>query len=106
MVDPETGRRSLYVNKLYTRSIVGLYVSQFWSNRPDLRVKSCTVWVVRRRKEESQMLLAYLFAQTDVPEIQVILPTAPAVSNEGPRSRVLVPLPAVSWPCRCSVRAT
>ena len=29
------------------------------------------------------MLLAYLFAQTDVPEIQVILPTAPAVSNEG-----------------------
>ena len=29
---------------------------------------------------------------------QVILPTAPGVSNEGPRSRVLVPLPAVSWP--------
>jgi len=27
--------------------------------------------VVRRRKEESQMLLAYLFAQTDVPEIQL-----------------------------------
>ena len=29
---------------------------------------------------------------------QVILPPAPGVSNEGPRSRVLVPLPAVSWP--------
>ena len=29
---------------------------------------------------------------------QVILPPAPAVSNEGPRSRVLVALPAVSWP--------
>ena len=29
---------------------------------------------------------------------QVILPTAPGVSNEGPSSRVLVPLPAVSWP--------
>ena len=29
---------------------------------------------------------------------QVILPTASGVSNEGPRSRVLVPLPAVSWP--------
>ena len=30
--------------------------------------------------------------------VQVILPPAPGVSNEGPRSRVLVPLPAVSWP--------
>ena len=29
---------------------------------------------------------------------QVILPPAPGVSSEGPRSRVLVPLPAVSWP--------
>ena len=29
---------------------------------------------------------------------QVILPTAPGVSNEGPRSRVLGLLPAVSWP--------
>ena len=29
---------------------------------------------------------------------QVILTPAPGVSNEGPRSRVLVPLPAVSWP--------
>merc|ERR1712091_731879 len=28
---------------------------------------------------------------------QVILPTAPGVSNEGPRSRVLGLLPAVSW---------
>eukprot|EP01045_Picozoa_sp_COSAG04_P000679 COSAG04_NODE_18_length_39571_cov_50.788128_9_plen_81_part_00 len=28
---------------------------------------------------------------------QVILPTAPGVSNEGPRSRVLALLPAVSW---------
>ena len=31
-------------------------------------------------------------------EQQVILPTAPGASNEGPRSRVLVLLPAVSWP--------
>ena len=30
--------------------------------------------------------------------LQVILPPASGVSNEGPRSRVLVPLPAVSWP--------
>ena len=29
---------------------------------------------------------------------KVIVPTAPAVSNEGPRSRVLGLLPAVSWP--------
>ena len=29
---------------------------------------------------------------------QVILPTAPAVSNEGGSSPLLVPLPAVSWP--------
>ena len=29
---------------------------------------------------------------------QVILPPAPAVSNEGPSSRLLGPLPAVSWP--------
>ena len=29
---------------------------------------------------------------------QLILLTAAGVSNEGPRSRVLVPLPAVSWP--------
>ena len=51
--------------------------------------QSCTFWVVRRRKEESQMLLAYLFAQTDVPEIQVILPPAPVVSNEGRSSPLL-----------------
>ena len=30
--------------------------------------------------------------------LQVILPPASEVSNEGPSSRVLVPLPAVSWP--------
>ena len=30
--------------------------------------------------------------------VQVILPTASGVSNEGPRSRVLVLAPAVSWP--------
>ena len=30
--------------------------------------------------------------------IQVILPTAPGVSNEGPSSRLLVLVPAVSWP--------
>ena len=30
--------------------------------------------------------------------LQVILPTAPAVSNEGRSSELLVPLPAVSWP--------
>ena len=35
---------------------------------------------------------------TPLLDIQVILPPAPGVSNEGPRSRVLVPLPAVSWP--------
>ena len=29
---------------------------------------------------------------------QVILPTAPGVSNEGGSSPLLVPLPAVSWP--------
>ena len=33
-----------------------------------------------------------------IPPSQVILPTAPGVSNEGPRSRVLGLLPAVSWP--------
>ena len=30
--------------------------------------------------------------------MQVILPPAPAVSNEGRSSELLVPLPAVSWP--------
>ena len=30
--------------------------------------------------------------------VQVILPTAPGVSNEGRSSELLVPLPAVSWP--------
>ena len=30
--------------------------------------------------------------------LQVILPTAPGASNEGPRSRVLGLVPAVSWP--------
>jgi len=30
--------------------------------------------------------------------LQVILPTAPGVSNEGRSSPLLVPLPAVSWP--------
>ena len=50
---------------------MSLTILRVKSPRPDLRVKSCTVWVVRRRKEESQMLLAYLFAQTDVPEIQL-----------------------------------
>ena len=31
-------------------------------------------------------------------ELQVILPTAPGVSNEGQSSPLLAPLPAVSWP--------
>ncbi len=30
---------------------------------------------------------------------QVILPTAPGESSEGGKSPLLVPLPAVSWPC-------
>ena len=30
--------------------------------------------------------------------MQVILPTAPAVSNEGGSSELLAPVPAVSWP--------
>ena len=38
------------------------------------------------------MLLAYLFAQTDVPEIQVILPTAPAVSKRRAEISGLGPL--------------
>ena len=46
---------------------------------------------------DSQRLLEELGKEFETSK-QVILPTAPGVSNEGPRSRVLVPLPAVSWP--------
>ena len=45
-VDPRTGRKTLYVNKVYTRSIKGL--------RPD----------------ESEALLAFLFRQAHIPEFQ------------------------------------
>ena len=47
MTDPDSGRKSLYVDRLYTRSIVGL------------------------REEESQALLELLYKQTHVPELQL-----------------------------------
>ncbi len=47
MTDPETGRKSVYVNRLYTSRIVGL------------------------RDEESDALLELLFKQTSVPELQL-----------------------------------
>ena len=47
ITDPDTGCKSLYVNRLYTNSIVGM------------------------RKEESDMLLEFLFRQTNVPELQL-----------------------------------
>ncbi|MEM7078627.1 MAG: TauD/TfdA family dioxygenase [Pseudomonadota bacterium] len=45
--DPDDGTKSLYVNRLYTESIVGL------------------------KAEESRLLLEHLFAQTNVPELQL-----------------------------------
>ena len=47
MTDPQTGRKSLYVNRLYTRHICGL------------------------RQEESDALLELLYRQTQVPELQL-----------------------------------
>jgi taurine dioxygenase len=47
ITDPDTGCKSLYVNRLYTNSIVGM------------------------RKEESDMLLEFFFRQTNVPELQL-----------------------------------
>jgi taurine dioxygenase len=47
MVDPDTGAKSLYVNQLYTSHIVGL------------------------KREESDLLLTYLYRQTQVPELQL-----------------------------------
>ena len=47
MTDPDTGRKSLYVDRLYTNRIVGL------------------------RDEESDALLELLFKQTHVPELQL-----------------------------------
>ena len=45
MTHPETGRKSIYVNQLYTRRIKGL------------------------RKEDSDMLLQYLFKLVNIPEL-------------------------------------
>ena len=47
MTDPDNGRKSIYVNRLYTMSINGL------------------------RKEESDLLLRYLYDLAKVPELQV-----------------------------------
>lgn len=47
MVDPDTGTKSLYVNRLYTTHIVGL------------------------ARAESELLLNYLYQQTGVPELQL-----------------------------------
>ena len=47
MVDPDTGTKSLYVNRLYTQRIVGL------------------------SSEESDLLLEHLYHQTNVPELQL-----------------------------------
>lgn len=47
MIDPDTGQRSLYVNRLYTTRIVGL------------------------RRDESDLLLEHLFGLTAVPELQL-----------------------------------
>ncbi|MDA1074817.1 MAG: TauD/TfdA family dioxygenase [Proteobacteria bacterium] len=47
LIDPDTGTKSLYVNRLYTSHIVGL------------------------KREESDLLLAYLYRQTSVPELQL-----------------------------------
>jgi taurine dioxygenase len=52
-VDPRTGRKTLYVNKVYTRAIKGF--------RPD----------------ESEALLAFLFRQAHVPEFQCRLSWRP-----------------------------
>ena len=46
---------------------------------------------------DSQRLLEELGKEFETAK-QVILPTASGVSNEGGRSELLVPLPAVSWP--------
>lgn len=47
LTDPDSGVKSLYVNRLYTRQILGV------------------------RPEESRLLLDYLFQQTNVPELQL-----------------------------------
>lgn len=47
MIDPDTGVKSLYVNRLYTSHIVGL------------------------KRQESDLLLKYLYEQTQVPELQL-----------------------------------
>ena len=56
-----------------------------------LPITSCEVFTRRQQFDE-------WIERRAVDYIQVILPPASGVSNEGPRSRVLAPLPAVSWP--------
>ena len=49
--------------------------------------------------DSSRLWTSSLRAEVDTRALQqVILPTAPGVSNEGGSSPLLVPLPAVSWP--------
>ena len=60
-------------------------------NKIDLVPKAVVLqWLKRLRNEYPTIAFK---AST-----QVILPTAPGVSNEGGSSPLLVPLPAVSWP--------
>ncbi len=64
LTDPETGRKTLYVSRIYTRQIVGL------------------------RKEESDALLELLFRQALVPELQLRVSWKPGTLTVWDNKRV------------------
>ena len=91
------GDIALIYNQPRTATITALTpVSTFTLDRTAYR--NGVVAATKRQRAAREALLTTVPIIEKMSPLQVILPTASGVSNEGRSSPLLVPLPAVSWP--------